>query len=92
MRPLERGHLADGENIQVRPNDLVSVDEGDFVEVNGEKDVQEENLVAPNGVLLLALRPEPRRPFVSDEFVLEAIILRKVRDEFLGHKCQYPLT
>jgi hypothetical protein len=76
------------ELLQVRPNDLVSVDEGDFVEVHGEKDVQEENLVAPNDALLLALRPEPRQSFVSDLFVLEAVLLREVRDD----KCQYPLT
>ena len=70
---------------QVRPDDLVSIDENDFLEVHGEKDVQEEDLVAPNDPLLLALRPEPRRPFVSDEFVLEAVLLCKVRNEFLAH-------
>ena len=73
------------ELLQVRPNDLVGVDEDDFLEVHGEKDVQEENLVAPNDALLLALRPEPGRPFVRDEFVLEAVLLCKVRNEFLGH-------
>ena len=73
------------ELLQVRPNDLVSIDKDDFIEVHGEKHVQEEDLVAPNNPLLLALRPEPRRPFVSDKFVLESVLLCEVRDEFLGH-------
>jgi hypothetical protein len=69
--------------LQVGTDDLVSVDEDDFLEVHGEKHVQEENLVPPNDPLLLALSPEPGRPLVSDEFVLETVLLRKVRDEFL---------
>jgi len=69
--------------LQVGTNDLVSVDEDDLLEVHGEKDIQEENLVAPNDPLLLALRPKPGWPLVRDEFILEAILLRKVRDEFL---------
>ncbi len=71
------------ELLQVGTNDLVSVDEYNLLEVHGEKDVQEENLVAPNDPLLFALSPEPGRPLVRDEFILETILLREVRDEFL---------
>ena len=71
------------ELLQVGTNDLVSVDKYNLLEVHGEKDVQEENLVAPNDPLLFALSPEPGRPLVRDEFILETILLREVRDEFL---------
>src|SRR5260221_14133752 len=71
------------ELLQIGTNDLVSVDEDDLLEVHGEKNVQEENLVAPDDPLLLALGPQPRWPLVRDEFILEAVLLCEVRDEFL---------
>jgi len=73
------------ELLQVGTNDLISVDENDLLEVHGEKDVQEENLVAPNDPLLFALSPEPGRPLVRDEFILETILFCEVRDKFLEH-------
>ena len=73
------------ELLQVGTNDLVSVDEYNLLEIHGEKNVQEENLVAPDDPLLFALSPEPGRPLVRDEFILETILLREVRYEFL--KC-----
>ena len=71
------------EFLQVGANDLVSVDEDDLLEVHGEKNVQEENLVSPNHPLLFTLRPEPRWPLVCDEFILETILFREVMDKFL---------
>ena len=71
------------ELLQVGTYDLISVDKDDLLEVHGEKNVQEENLVTPNDPLLFALSPEPGRPLVRDEFILETILLCEVRDEFL---------
>ena len=73
------------ELFQVGTNDLVCVDEYNLLEVHGEKNVQEKNLVAPNDPLLFPLSPEPGRPLVCDELILETILLREVRYEFLKH-------
>ena len=62
------------QRVHVCAHDLVCVDEDDFVEVEGEEDVEEEDLVAPDFALLFLLRAQPVRPFVSDHFVLEAVL------------------
>ena len=70
--------------LHIRANNLVCINENDFLEVHREKDVKEQDLVRPNDTLLLLLRAEPRGPFVRDELVLEPIFGGKVRDEFLS--------
>ena len=68
------------ELVHVRAHDLVGVDEDDFVEVEREEDVQEEDLVAPDLALLLLLRAQPVRPFVRHERVLEVVVRGQVRE------------
>lgn len=69
--------------LQVCAHDLVRVDKDDLVEVHGEQDVEEEDFVCPDDPLLFALLPQPRRPLVGDELVLETVFLSKVRNKFL---------
>jgi hypothetical protein len=64
-------------------HDLVRVDKDDLVEVHGEQDIEEENSVCPDDPLLFTLMPQPRRPFVGDELILETVCLSEVRNEFL---------
>ncbi len=62
---------------------LVSVDEDDLLEAEREEDVQEEDLVSPDGALLLRLLVEPARPLVLHVLVLEPVPLRVLGDEIL---------
>ncbi len=62
---------------------LVSVDKDDLLEAEGEEDVQEEDLVSPDGALLLRLLVEPARPLVLHVLVLEPVPLRVLGDEIL---------
>ena len=48
-----------------------------------EEDVEEEDLVAPHHALLLRLAPQPVRPVVGDELVVEAVLLRHDGHEVL---------
>lgn len=63
--------------LQVRSNNLVGVHKDDFLEVEREKDVEEEDFVSPDLTLLFLLGTKPVRPFVCYELVLEAV--------FFGH-------
>jgi len=74
------------EFFQVCSYDLVRVDENDFLQVHGEEHVEEKNLIGPDDALLLGLGAQPRWPFVRYEFILEVVLLRHVRDEFLQKK------
>lgn len=47
------------ELLQVRPNDLIGVDEENFLEVHGEKDVEEQDFVRPDDALFLRLCAKP---------------------------------
>lgn len=60
---------------------LISVDEDDLLDVEGEEDVEEEDLVAPDDALLLLLLMEPARPLVLDQLVLECVLFGHVRQE-----------
>ena len=66
---------------QISPNNLVSVHKDDFLQVEGEEDVKEEDLVTPDCPLSLLLLVQPPRPLVVDILVLEAISLGILRDE-----------
>ena len=61
------------EVVHVCADDLVCVDEDDFVQGEGEEDVEEEDLVAPDFALLFFLGAEPVRPLVGDHFVGEVV-------------------
>ena len=76
--------------LQVCAHDLVRVNKDDLVEVHGEQDVEEEDLVCPNDPLLFALLSQPRRPLVGDEFVLETVFLSEVRNKFLRKIVRLP--
>ena len=69
--------------LQVCAHNLVRVDKDDLVQIHGEQDVEEEDLVRPNDPLLFALLSQPRRPLVGDELVLETVFLGEVRNKFL---------
>jgi hypothetical protein len=73
--------------LQVRADDLVRVDEDDFLQVHREQHIEEQDLIRPDNSLLLFLSTQPRWPLVSNKFVLEAILLGEMWDEFLitGH-------
>lgn len=71
------------ELFQICSDDLIRVDEDDFLQVHRKEHVQEEDLVRPDDALLLLLCAEPGRPFVCDELVFEVVRLGKVWDEFL---------
>ena len=71
------------ELLQIRPDDLVGVDEDDLFEVHREEDVEEQDLVRPDDALFLRLCAEPRWPLVSNQLVLETILGREVGEEFL---------
>ena len=47
------------ELLKVRSDNLIGVDEDDFLEVYREKNVEEENLVRPDNSLFLLLCAEP---------------------------------
>ena len=51
---VDRGQL-----VEVSSNDLVRIDEDDFLEVHREEDVEEEDLVTPDDALLLSRHAEP---------------------------------
>lgn len=69
--------------LQISPHHLVSVDKYDFLYIEREEDVKEQNLVAPNDSLLLSLLVQPPGPLVLDQAKLEAILLSHVRQEIL---------
>lgn len=71
------------EFFQVCTNNLVCVNEDDFLEVHWEEDIQEENFVGPDNTLFFSLSTQPRWPLVRDEFILEAVLLGHVRYELL---------
>ena len=70
--------------LQVCAHDLVRIDKDDLIEVHGEQNVEEEDLVCPNDPLFFTLLSQPRRPFVRDELVLETVFLSEVRNKFLS--------
>lgn len=53
------------EIVHVGADDLVGVNEDDFVEGGGEEDVEEEDFVAPDFALFFGLGAQPVRPFVG---------------------------
>mmetsp|Transcript_39866 Transcript_39866/g.94693 ORF Transcript_39866/g.94693 Transcript_39866/m.94693 type:complete len:313 (+) Transcript_39866:47-985(+) len=67
----------------VCPDNLIRVHENHLLQVEGEKDVKEENFVRPDYPLLLCLFVQPARPLVGHELVLESVRLGKVREESL---------
>lgn len=71
------------ELLQVRPYDLVCVDENNLLQVHREEHVEEEDLVRPDDALLLLLRAQPRRPLVRHELIVEVVRFREVWQEFL---------
>lgn len=68
---------------QVRADDLICVNEDDFLQVHREQYIKEQDLVCPNDPLFLFLSAQPRGPFVSHELILKAILLREVWNKFL---------
>lgn len=50
---------------------LIGVNVDDLVHVEREQDVEEQDLVAPDDPLLLALSTKPLRPFVGHKFDTE---------------------
>ena len=64
-------------------SDLVGVHENDLLEAEREEDVKEEDLVSPDGALLLALLVQPARPLVLHVLVLKPVALGVLRDEIL---------
>lgn len=71
---------------QISPDNLVRVDKDDALELERKEHVEEENLVAPDGALLLALGAQPRWPCIRHELVVEAVLVRQVRDEGLERR------
>ncbi len=69
--------------LQVCAHNLVRVDKDNLVEIHGEQDVEEEDLVRPDDPLLFALLSQPRRSLVGDELVLETVFLSETRNRFL---------
>ena len=66
---------------EVGPDDLVGVNEEYLLDVEGEHDVEEEDLVAPDDALLLLLLVQPPRPLVLHVLVLEAVLCGERRQE-----------
>jgi len=66
---------------EVGLDNLIGVDENDFLYVEGEEDVEEKDLVAPNDTLLFGLVMEPARPLVLDKFVVKVVFLGVVGQE-----------
>ena len=69
--------------LQVRTDDLICVNENDFLQVHGEQHVEEQDLVRPYNPLFLLLSTQPRGPLVSDKLVLEAILMSEMWNKFL---------
>ena len=70
---------------------MIGIDEDDLLERHREKNVKEEDLVSPDGALLLFLCAQPRRPFVGDQFILEVVLGGEVRDKFLEGRISHRL-
>ena len=66
---------------QISPHNLVGVHKDDLLQVEGEENVKEEDLVTPDGPLPLLLLVEPSRPLVVDILILEAISLGILGDK-----------
>jgi len=62
---------------------LVGINKDDFIETHGEQDVEKKNLVCPDDALLFSLWPQPRRPFIGDKLILEAVLLSELGYKFL---------
>lgn len=45
--------------LQIRPHDLICIDEDDLLEVHGEEHVEEQDLVRPDDTLFLLLGAQP---------------------------------
>ena len=69
--------------LQVRADDLIRINEDDFLQIHRKQHIEEQDLVRPDNPLFLLLSTQPRGPFVSDELILEAILLGEMRDKFL---------
>lgn len=52
--------------LQICPDNLVSVDEYDLLEVHREQNVEKQDFVCPNDALLFLLSTQPRGPLVCD--------------------------
>ena len=70
--------------LQVRSDNRVRINEDDLLEVHREEHIQEEDLVRPDDALLLVLGAQPLGPLVRHKLVLEVVLLRELRDEFLA--------
>jgi hypothetical protein len=64
-------------------NYLVGINKDNFLHVEREKHVKEQNFVTPNDSLLLVLLVQPPGPLVLDQGKLEAVLLCHVRQEIL---------
>ncbi len=71
------------ELLEVRPDNLVGIDENDLLQVHRKEHVEEQDLVRPDDALLLLLCTEPRWPLVRDELILAAVLCCEVRDKLL---------
>ena len=69
--------------LEVCSDDLIRIDKDDLLEIHGEENIEEENLVCPDDTLFFFLSPKPRRPFVRDKLILEIVGRGEMRDEFL---------
>ena len=71
---------------------LIRIDKDDLFEIQGEKDIQKQDLVAPDRALLLRLSVQPRRPFVCHQFVLKTIRFGQFGQKVLKKRstCQWP--
>lgn len=59
----------------------ISIDENNFLDIQWEQYVQEENLITPNDPLLFGLLMQPSWPFILNQFILEIIFIRHVWQE-----------
>jgi len=72
-------------------NHLISIDEKNFLDIEREHDIQEENLVAPDDSLLLLLLVQPPRPLVLHVFVVKAVPAGVFREELFNGRRQVVL-
>ena len=64
-------------------NHLIRIDKDDLLDVKREENVKEQDLVAPDHPLLLALSHQPARPLVLHQLKLKPVLGRHIRYEVL---------
>jgi hypothetical protein len=78
------------QSLQIRPNNLIGIHKNHFIQIEGEQDVQEKNLVSPYRSLFLPLTTKPVRPFIRHELVIKTELIRQQRNEFLPVRVVIP--